>query len=483
MESNYQKPVKSSYYRVNRSIVYAKNVLKDLKESISGVEKDFTTGSINRAILLLSIPMVLEMALESVFAVVDIYFVNKLGAGAVATVGITESILTLVYAIGIGLSMATTAMVARRIGEKNKEGAASAVFQSIILALLISLPITMVGFFFSKDLLALMGASHEIVEQYYFYPAIALTGNIVIMLLFVINAAFRSAGEAVISMKVLWLANIINIVLDPCLIFGIGIFPELGIKGAAIASLTGRGIAVLYQFYLLWKGTNKIVISRKHVRFDSKILAQLIRLSYGGIGQYLIATASWVVLMRIIAEFGSTAIAGYTIAIRIAVFTLLPTWGLSNATATLVGQNLGAKKPDRSEKSVWRTAWLNSAYLFAFAILFWTVPEFFINLFHAEGGVMHFGSSALKIISYGYIFYGMGMIFPQAFNGAGDTATPTWINLISYWIIQIPLAYVFAMELHLDALGVMWSIVIAETFMALCSLVIFTRGKWKLKVV
>jgi len=462
---------------------YIKTLLRDIRNSIAGNEQDFTQGSINRAILLLSIPMVLEMVLESVFAVVDIYFVNQLGAEAVAVVGITESLLTLIYAIGIGLSMATTALVARRIGEKNKDGAARAAVQSIILAILISAPLALVGIFYSKELLLLMGAGEIIVEEMYVYPLVAIGGNIVIMLLFVINAVFRSAGDASVSMRVLWLANIINIVLDPVLIFGAGFIPAFGIEGAAYASVIGRGIAVIYQFYLLWKGTERIRIKAAHLVIEPKIIGQLVKLSYGGIGQYLIATASWVILMRIVAEFGSAAIAGYTIAIRIAIFTLLPTWGLGNAAATLVGQNLGAKQPERSEQSVWRTAIINSAYLGVFAIFFWSIPEYFIGLFNPEAEVMHQGVNALKIISYGYIFYGLGMIFPQAFNGAGDTMTPSLINLLCYWMIEIPLAYVLALQLGWNTNGILWSIVIAESAMGLISILIFVRGKWKLKVV
>jgi len=460
-----------------------KKLWRDIVESISGTEQDFTKGSIRRAILLLSIPMVLEMIMESVFAVVDIYFVSKLGADAVATVGLTESLMTLVYAIGIGFSMATTATVARRIGEKNRAGAAAAASQSIIVGIVISLVLAIPGLYLAKDLLILMGASDAVISSGYSYTAIMISGNIVIMLLFIINAIFRSAGDAALSMRVLWFANICNIILDPCLIFGLGPFPELGIKGAAIATVIGRGLAVIYQFYILFSKKGRISLNLKsfHIQFD--IIKKLIKLSYGGIGQYIIAMSSWIGLMRILADFGSEVLAGYTIAIRIVIFSLLPSWGLSNAAATLVGQNLGAKQPERAEKSVWKAAFINVVFLSVFAVFFITQPEFFIRLLIDDPAVIGHGVQALRIISFGYLFYAFGMVMPQAFNGAGDTATPTMINLISFWMIELPVAYSLVNFFGFGESGVFYSIVIAESIMACLGIWLFKRGKWKLKKV
>jgi putative MATE family efflux protein len=456
-------------------------VLHDIKEAISGTEQDFTTGSLRRAIFLLSIPMVLEMLMESVFAVVDIFFVSKLGSEAVAAVGLTESLITIVYSIGMGLSMAATAMVSRRIGEKDPEGAARAAVQSIITGLLVSLLIAIPGIVFASDLLRLMGASEEIYTSMSSYTAIMLGSNVVIMLLFIINAVFRSAGDAAVSMRVLWLANLANIVLDPLLIFGIGPFPELGITGAAIATTIGRGLAVVYQFYLLFYGNKRVRILLKDIGINLKIIKTLIRISLGGMGQNLIATTSWIGLMRIISEFGSEAIAGYTIALRVIIFALLPSWGISNAAATLVGQNLGAHKPDRAQRSVWAVGKVNVWLMGVVSILLIAFPSVFIRMFIDEPAVVKSGMMSLRIISIGFVFYGLGMVMVQALNGAGDTLTPTIINFFCFWILEIPLAYFLALSLNIGEEGVYYAIVISESVMALTAAIIFNRGKWKRK--
>ncbi|MCK5704562.1 MAG: MATE family efflux transporter [Cyclobacteriaceae bacterium] len=460
-----------------------KKLWKDIRESISGTDQDFTKGSLNRAILLLSIPMVLEMMMESLFALFDTLFVAQLGTEALATIAYTEGMMTIFYAIGVGFSMATTALVARRIGENNRRAASIVASQAIIVGILFSLILAIPGIFFPKDLLFLMGASPATIDQGYMFTSLMLSFNIVIMLLFIINAVFRSSGDAAISLRVLFLANLLNIVLDPCLIFGLGPFPELGIKGAAIATIIGRGSAVVFQFYILFKGNVRIQVSLTDFRIRSKTIIKLIKVSYGGIGQYLIATSSWIILVRILSEFGDSAVAGYQIAIRLIVFSLLPSWGLSNAAATMVGQNLGAKKPDRAERSVWKTAFINVVFLMFFAVLFIYDSEFFIRLFVEDIVVIEFGAKALRIISFGYLCYAFGMVMPQAFNGAGDTATPTWINFFSFWMIQIPIAYLLALEFGWEEDGVFVSIVIGETVLAILGIWLFRRGKWKLKKV
>ena len=460
-----------------------KQLKNDLWEAISGTEQDFTEGKLSRAILLLSVPMVLEMIMESVFAVVDIFFVSRLGAEAVATVGLTESIVTVVYSLAVGLSMATTALVARRIGEKKPEKAAKTAVQAIITAIFASLLVAVPGVIFPKEILGLMGASDYMMAEYSGYTRIMLGANAIIMLLFVINAIFRSSGDAAISMRVLWMANIINIILDPLLIFGIGPFPEMGIVGAAIASTIGRGTAVIYQFYLLFNGKHRIKIAWSHFLIKWQTILKIIRLSMGGIGQNLIATASWIGLMRIVSTFGSDAVAGYTIGIRIIIFILLPSWGISNAAATLVGQNLGANQPQRAEKSVWATGAVNAAFLGIASILFIAFPEFFIRLFIQDQAVVESGVACLRIVSIGFLFYGFGMVMVQSFNGAGDTITPTKINFVSFWLIEIPLAWLLAKVVGMEQEGVYWSIVIAETIMTVIAIWLFRKGKWKDKKV
>lgn len=463
--------------------IFSRKLLSDIRESISGSEQDFTHGSIRRAILLLSIPMVLEMVMESVFAVVDIFFVARLGADAVAAVGITETIMTLVYAIGFGLSMATTALVSRRIGEKEPSKAARAAVQAIIAGLGVSILISIPGIFFPVQILKIMGANELVIEKGAVYLSLILASNGVVMLLFIINAIFRSAGDAALSMRVLWLANLINIVLDPCLIFGLGPFPELGMLGAALATTTGRGIAVLYQLYILLGGKARVKVYLSDFVFDLRLTLHLIKISIGAIFQNFIATASWIALMRIIAIFGSEVMAGYTIAIRVIIFALLPVWGLSNAAATLTGQNLGAGKPERAEKSVYITGWVSAILLSIIAVFFIGMPEFFIALFIDNQAVVSSGATAMRIISYGFIFYGLGMVMVQAFNGAGDTQTPMWINLICFWMLEIPLAWLLAIRLNIGENGVFWSVAISESLLAVIAIILFKRGKWKHKKV
>ena len=456
---------------------------RDIIEAVKGSEQNFTSGSIGRAILLLSIPMVLEMMMESVFAVVDIFFVSKLGADAVATVGLTESMLTIVYAISIGLSLATTAIVSRRIGEKNHEGAAVATVQAILTGILVSVFIAVPGIFFAPDLLRLMGATQEIIDSGYVFTSIMIGSNVIIMLLFIINAVFRGAGDAAYAMRILWIANLINIVLDPCLILGLGPFPELGVTGAAVATAIGRGTAVIFQFVLLLKRSGRIKIHREQIRFDFSVMKRLLRLSLGGIGQFIIATSSWIGLMRIMAVFGSESLAGYTIAIRILVFSILPSWGMSNAAATLVGQNLGAKKPERAERSVWISAIINMVFLSSIALVFIAYPEFLIRLFTNEKKIVEIGAQCLRFLSFGYPFYAFGMVMTQAFNGAGDTTTPTILNFICFWLMEIPLAYMLALKFGLAENGVFLAIISSESLLGILGIFVFRRGRWKLREV
>jgi putative MATE family efflux protein len=450
-----------------------------LLEAIRGSHQDYTTGSLNRAILLLAVPMILEMVLESLFAVVDVFWVGRLGANAVATVGITESLLSLIFAVGMGLSLSTTAMVARRIGEKDPEGAAVASVQAIILGLVTSILIGVPCWIFAPQLLQLMGASPEIVTTGAGYTRIALGGGGVVLMLFLNNAIFRGAGDAAIAMRLLWVSNILNLILDPCLIFGLGPFPRLGVTGAALATFTGRGIGVAYQFYRLLRGTERIRILVRQLRLNLGVLWRLVRVSFTGILQFAIAHTSWIGLVRIVSVFGANALAGYTIAIRIVVFLILPSWGLSNAAATLVGQNLGARKPDRAEQAVWRTGFYNMLFLGSLGLLFIFLAEPIIRLFTHDPTVVPLGTACLRIISCGNVGYAYGMVMLQAFNGAGDTVTPTIVNLFGFWLLEIPLAYWLAIPMGLRSNGAFIAIVVAEAAIAATSAVLFKRGRWK----
>jgi putative MATE family efflux protein len=456
---------------------------RDLKEALAGSEQDFTRGSINRAIALLAIPMVLEMGMESVFAVVDAFFVAKLGADAVATVGLTEAVLTLVFAIAIGLSMGATALVARRVGEGDREAAAVTAVQVYALGLAVSLTVAVVGFLAAPDILRLMGASPSVVAGGADYTRILLAGSPTVLLLFLGNAVFRGAGDAAIAMRVLWFANLINIVLDPCLIFGWGPFPELGLAGAAVATTIGRGAGCVYQVVVLVRHGGRVAIRRRHLRLDRAVLARLVKVSIGGIGQYLVATASWVFLVRVIAVFGSVALAGYTLAVRVIIFTVLPSWGLTNAAATLVGQNLGAGQPERAERSVWLTARVNVVFMGAVALLFLLLPEALIGIFTDQPEVVAVGVSCLRWVASCYLVFAYGLVMIQAFNGAGDTTTPTILNLLCYWVWQLPVAWLLAVPLGLGPTGVFVAIASSEILLGICGIVLFRRGRWKERVV
>jgi putative MATE family efflux protein len=454
-----------------------------VREALRGSHQDYTTGNLNRAILLLAVPMVLEMVLESLFAVVDVLWVGRLGANAVATVGLTESLLALVFSIGIGLSMSTTAMVARRIGEKETQDAAIAGAQAIFLGLLVSLAIGVPSFVFAPRLLRLMGASPEVVATGTGYARIALGGCGAIVMLFLNNAIFRGAGDAAIAMRLLWVSNILNLILDPCLIFGLGPFPRFGVTGAALATFSGRSIGMLYQFYRLMKGTERIRIPHRLLRLNPRVMWRLIRVSLTGILQFAIANTSWIGLVRIVSIFGAAALAGYTIAIRIVIFVILPSWGLSNAAATLVGQNLGAGHPQRAEQAVWRTGLYNTLFLGIIGVVFIFTATPLVRLFTHEPTVVPLAASALRILSYGNIAYAYGMIMLQAFNGAGDTVTPTIVNFFGFWLLEIPLAWWLALHQKLHSTGVFLSIVIAQAAVAVAGILLFRRGKWKRQLI
>ncbi len=451
-----------------------------IRESLAGSHHgSYTVGSIDRAIVLLAIPMVLELVLESVFAVVDVFFVSRLGADAVATVGLTEAMMTLIYSVAMGLGMGATATVARRMGEKDPEGAAIAAVQAIALGLLVAVPVGLVGFSFARPILALMGATPDVLAHSSF-TAILFGFNGVIMMLFLINAVFRGAGDAAIAMRVLWIANAINICLDPCFIFGLGPFPRLGVTGAAVATTTGRSLGVLVQLYFLSRSDGRIVVRRRHLRLDPTVMLNMLRLSGSAVFQILISTTSYIGVMRIMASFGSVSVAASTIVIRIIIFVVLPSWGLSNAAATLVGQNLGAGQPERAEASAWRACWFNVAVLGVLGVLFVAFADVVVGWFTHDPEVAPIATLGLRIISGGFPFYAAGYVLTQSFNGAGDTWTPTLINLGCFWLFEIPLAYALGRSLGYGPAGIFWAMAIAFSVMSVVSAWRFRRGTWKL---
>lgn len=453
---------------------------KLFKQALTGEIKDFTTGSINRAIFLLAIPMIFEMLMESLFAVVDIYFVNKVGVEASSTVVLTEASLSILYSVAWGLSIGITALVARRAGEKHFKEASDIAAQAILLGLFLSVIVSIIGFVFPREILILMGASAKVAQENYLFTQIMLTGNVVIMLLFINNAIFRGAGNASIAMRVLLLANGINIVLDPLLILGIGPFPKMGVTGAAIATTTGRLIAVLLQFYYLFNGKALIKLTAKQFAIQINLMRSIFKTSAGGMFQFIIGSCSWIFLAMIIAESGTAAVSGYGTAIRICIFTILPAWGLANAAATLVGQNLGAGQPDRAEKSVWRTALITFCFFAIVALVFFVFGANLMRFFTDDKEAILAGTECLHILAIGYVFFAYGMIISQAFNGAGDTRTPTYINLVVFWVIQIPLAWLLAKFLKMGPTGVYIAIGVAESVLAIVSILIFRKGRWKL---
>lgn len=453
--------------------------LDALRQALAGTPHDYTRGSLTRGITLLAIPMVLEMAMESIFGILDVFWVGRLGGSALAAVAVTEALLTLVFAVALGLSMSTTALVARRIGEGDPDQAAVSSVQAIAVGLGFSVVTGVLGAVFARPLLTLMGAAPEVVAEGSGYTALMLGSNGTILLLFLINAAFRGAGDAAVAMRSLWLANAVNIVLDPCLVFGLGPFPEMGITGAALGTTIGRGVGVLYQLRCLARGGGHLKVERRHLRLEPEVMLRLLRVSVGGIVQMLIVTASWVGLVRILTPYGSNVLAGYMIAVRIIVVAILPAWGLSNAAATLVGQNLGAQQPERAERSVWLTGLYNMFVLGAVAVVFILFADPLIRVFASDPEIVRVGVDCLRIVSYGYVVYAWGMVLVQAFNGAGDTMTPTYINVFCYWLFQIPLAFGLTRGLGMGPEGVFAAITAAESLLAIVGMLCFRRGRWK----
>ena len=454
-----------------------------LREAVMGTHQDFTEGNIRRAIVLLSVPMILEMMMESLFGVVDAFWVAKLGADAVAAVGITESMLSLVFTVAMGLSTAVIATVARRIGEKDPQGAATTAAQSIFIAIVVSIPISIVGIFYMPNLLRLMHATESVITTGAGYGQVILGANVIIMLLFLLNAVFRGSGDAAIAMRVLWIANIINIILVPLFVFGVGPFPKLGVMGSSVATSIGRGTGVAIQLYFLFSGRARVHVQLSQLRIQWNLMVKLIRLSLGGMFQILVATSSWIGLVFIISSFGKEAVAGYTLAIRIIIFSILPSWGMCNAAATLVGQNLGAGKPERAEKSVWVTGHYNAMFMVAISLIYIFFAESLLRIFTSEVAVITYGVDCLRYISFGYLFYAYGMVVVQSFNGAGDTFTPTLINLFCHWLFQIPLAYGLAIWAGWGPKGVFTAIALAESLVAVVGIILFRRGKWKTRKV
>jgi putative MATE family efflux protein len=448
-------------------------------EALRDNDEDFTRGPIRRALGLLAIPMMLEMGMESIFAVVDIAFVSRLGTDAVAAVGITEALITVLYGIAIGLGMGLTAMVSRRIGNKDPHGAAQVTGQALWVGIALSVGIGVFGVLFARDLLVLMGASDGVVEQGTGFTTVLLGGSFSIIYLFLLNAAFRGAGDATVALRSLWIANGINIVLDPCFIFGLGPFPEMGVTGAAVATTIGRGVGVVYQLWYLMNGRGRIAFAMQHLRFIPSLTWRLVVISLGGIGQFLIATSSWIIIMRIVAIFGSPAIAAYTIALRMMEFVFLPAWGLGNAAATLVGQNLGAGQPDRAEESTWRAAKYNTMFMTFVGMFLLVFAEGITGLFTVEPEVLRIGTSCLQILAIGFPAYAVGMVIVQAMNGAGDTETPATLNAICFWVLQIPLAYALATKTPLLSNGAFAAITISESVLTVLAVIVFRRGRWK----
>ena len=454
-----------------------------VRESLAGKQHDYTKGSIGGAVLLLAIPMMLEMAMESVFAVVDIFWVASLGAPAVAAVGLTEAVLTLLYAVAVGLSMAVTALVSRRIGAQQPEGAAEVAGQTVWIAIGTAVLVAAVGVAFAPEILRLMGAEPDVIARGSGYTTLMLGGSVTILLLFLLNAVLRGAGDAALAMRVLWLANGINIALGPCFIYGIGPFPELGVTGAAVATNIGRGVGALLALYWLTNGRGRVVLRLWHLRILGDVLSSLLKVSAGGVFQFVIATSSYIVMLLVISTYGSAAVAGNTIAYRIMIFTFLPAWGLSNAAATLVGQNLGARQPERAERSVWVATKYNVLFLGAVAIGLVVFPVSLVQIFTSEPDVVVYAATALRVIGLGFPLYAVGVIMIQAFNGAGDTSTPTWINVLCFWLLQLPLAYALARPVGLGPTGVFIAAASAESVLAVVAWIVFRRGGWKRKIV